>query len=74
MKYFLFLRNKVIPGTFWSYHVLPYSCIVWNSQHTVQETEPTMTVTSVIALRNPYDQVLMQWMVVYENKERTGSG
>jgi hypothetical protein len=32
-----------------------------------------MTVTSVIALRNHYDQILMWRKVLYENTERTGS-
>jgi hypothetical protein len=30
----------MIQRKFWSYHVLAYSCSVWNSQHTVQEIEP----------------------------------
>ena len=32
-----------------------------------------MSVTSVIALRNLYDQALMWRVVLYENTERTGS-
>ena len=47
---FVCLRNKVIPGTFWSYHVFLYSVVI----HISPYFTPTIKSTSCLAGQYPY--------------------